>query len=363
MKLQATDLSSLIEAIPDPILIIDHAKTILCVNELTEDLFGYSRTFLTSKKIDLLIAEEEREEFSKFFTAQLEHPKTKVLENRLELTGKRTNKTELLMALYCCMLKKQTVVLITIKDLVHHTHLRNKTEELESSHRAKDQFLATMNHQLRTPLNAVLGFSEILLLKLTGDLTPEQEKHIGIIHRSGKHLLALINDLSDLQKINSGEISYCMETLNARELILDIMNTVHPLAEEKNLLFTGKLPNQIISIYSDKRLLTQILSNIINNAIKFTDEGSVFIELTEDSDNAYVHVIDTGVGIKEDKIERLFQAFQQTFIAEQKKEGSGLGLHISKKLAGLIDVRLKVFSQYGKGTHFSVIIPKAHEKQ
>jgi protein-histidine pros-kinase len=359
MKLHTVELNSLIEAIPDPILIIDHTKTIQGINESVEFLFGYSRESLVGKTIEFLFAECEQGHFSHYYKQQTDGSQTKIREACLELTGLKKNKTEFPIALYCSSLQKQKMMLITIKDLVHQTQLCNKTEELEHSHRAKEQFLATMNHQLRTPLNAVLGFSEILLLKLTGDLTPEQEKQIGIIHKSGKHLLALINDLSDLAKINSGEISFCIEKLNARELILDVMNTLYPLAEEKNLLFIGKLPNKDINISSDKRLLTQIMSNMVHNAIKFTDQGRVLIELSEDKEHAFVHIIDTGVGIKEEKIERLFQPFQQMYIAEKKNEGSGLGLHISKKLADLISVQVEVSSQFGKGTHFTVIIPKA----
>jgi protein-histidine pros-kinase len=362
MKHHAIDLTSLIEAIPDPILLIDDSKIIHNVNQSTEILFGYSAESLIGKTIELILLEQENKQFSEY-THQLKASHTTILETRLELTGLRKNQTKFPIALYCSPLKNKKMALITIRDLSYPTDLGNIVTELKRSNNAKDQFLATMNHQLRTPLNAVLGFSEILLLKLTGDLTAEQEKHIGIIHKSGKHLLALINDLSDLAKINSGEISYVIEQLNAREVILEIMNTLNPLAERKKLSFTGKLPNKNINIQTDKRLLTQILTNIINNAIKFTDQGSIFVELTENKEHASVHVIDTGVGIKEDKMERLFQAFQQLFIAEKKHEGSGLGLHISKKLADLINIQLQVFSEYGKGTHFTIIIPKYFDKQ
>jgi protein-histidine pros-kinase len=234
-----------------------------------------------------------------------------------------------------------------------------KKEELEHSNRTKDQFLATMSHQLRTPLNAVLGFSEILLLKLAGDLTSEQEKQLNIINKSGKLLLSLINDLSDLAKIDSGEISFFTEEINVQELILDIVNSLKPFAEEKKLTLISQFPNKELIVRSDKRLLTQIISNIVHNAIKFTEKGSISLELQEDKKKVLVHIRDTGIGIKEEKMERLFQAFQQLFIAERKSEGSGLGLHISKKLADLIDIGLAVTSEYGKGTHFSIAIPKA----
>jgi protein-histidine pros-kinase len=363
MKHHAMDLTSLIEAIPDPILLIDDLKIIHCANQSTEFLFGYSVESLIGKTIELILLEQAYKQFTEYFNQHFEDSHAKVLETCLELTGLRQNQTSFPIALYCSPLKNKKMVLITIKDLSYQTDLGTIIKELKHANNAKDQFLATMNHQLRTPLNAVLGFSEILLLKLSGDLTTEQEKHIGIIHKSGKHLLALINDLSDLAKINSGEISHVIEQLNARELILDVMNTLNPLAEKKKLFFSGKLPNKKINIQSDKRLLTQILTNIINNAIKFTDQGRIFVELMENEAHAFVHVIDTGVGIKEDKMERLFQAFQQLYIAEKKNEGSGLGLHISKKLADLINIELDVFSEYGKGTHFTIIIPKDFNKQ
>ena len=164
--------------------------------------------------------------------------------------------------------------------------------------------------------------------------------------------------MSELAKIDSGDVTYSLQQLNANEIILEVMRSLGPLAAEKNLDFTSNLGKNDILVYSDKQLLMQILTHVVSNALKFTEQGQVLLELVEDKDHVFVHVIDTGVGIKEEKIKCLFHAFQQLTIAEKKSEGSGLGLHISKKLADLINVQLEVFSQYGKGTHFIIIIPK-----
>ena len=328
-------------------------------NHYTEVLFDYSGELLVNQSIDMLISEREQPKFSECYVHFLKKNQMTVPEGCFDITGLRHNQIEFPMelSLGTWNTSGESLTIILLRDLTHHSQLCNKNQALEHSNRTKDQFLTTMSHQLRTPLNAVLGFSEIMLMKLAGELTAEQEKHLNVIHKSGKHLLDLINDLSDLAKIDAGEVSLSITQFNAQELIGEIMNSLSPLAKEKPLLFTAQLPEDKITFNSDKLLLTQIITNIINNALKFTSEGSVLVKLRETHDKAILDIIDTGVGIKEEKMPLLFEPFQQLFIAEKKNEGSGLGLHISKKLADLINIKLDVTSQYDKGTQFALTIP------
>ncbi len=243
--------------------------------------------------------------------------------------------------------------------------LRNKNIELENANLARDRFFATMSHELRTPLNAILGFSGTLLMKMAGDINTEQETQLKIVQNSAKHLLSLINDLLDLAKIDSGKVALSIEEIACQEFIQDIVTSLCPLAEEKNITFTTQFPKEKMTLYSDKRVLTQILINIINNAIKFTDEGGVCITLIrkklKTSDIAVIEVIDSGIGIASVDLEKLFQAFHQLSIPGKKREGTGLGLHVSKKLADLIHATFEITSEYGKGTHFSILIPLSPE--
>ncbi len=355
------NLNAFIDAIPNPLIIIDEKKIIQLINHCAELLFGYSKEELFNQSIELLLPEKGRTAFLEYY-AHNKMPIKNTREKYCELIGLKKNNSTFPMEVYLGTWDRKgqkPLYLIIFRDLTPYTHPCNPQKEFEQQNQSENQFLSTMHHQLRTPLNAILGFSEILLLKLTGDLTPEQEKQINIINKSGKSLLSLINDLSQLEKIASGNISFFIEEINLTELLKEISNTLRPFAEEKNLqLMSNKTQSKLI-IHSDRRLLTQIITNIINNAIKFTEQGTIVLRLQKDSNNIILHVIDTGIGIKKEKMDYLFQAFQQLFISEKKTQGSGLGLHLSKKLADLIGVNLTVTSEYGTGTHFFISIPKS----
>ena len=244
--------------------------------------------------------------------------------------------------------------------------LQEKNIELENASLAKDRFLASMSHELRTPLNAIIGFTGTLLMKLPGPLTDDQEKQLRTIQTSSRHLLSLINDLLDLAKIESGKVELNMETVNCRSIIEDVTTTLRPLAEAKNLNFEVAIPEDEVTIRTDRRSLTQILINLTNNAIKFTDKGTIRIELRWRHHNgdslAEVTVADTGIGIRPEDQARLFQAFMQVDSSSTRAyEGTGLGLHVSQKLAGMIGGRVSFESEYGKGSRFTISVPAFEE--
>ena len=244
--------------------------------------------------------------------------------------------------------------------------LQEKNIELENASLAKDRFLASMSHELRTPLNAIIGFTGTLLMKLPGPLTNDQEKQLRTIQTSSRHLLSLINDLLDLAKIESGKVELNMETVNCQSVIEDVSATLRTLAEGKKLNFEISVPDYELMIRTDRRSLTQILINLTNNAIKFTDKGSVRIELRGRRDNAKalaeITVVDTGIGIRREDQSRLFQAFMQVDSSSTRPyEGTGLGLHVSQKLAGMIGGRVAFESEYGKGSRFTISLPVAEE--
>jgi PAS domain S-box-containing protein len=244
--------------------------------------------------------------------------------------------------------------------------LQEKNIELENASLAKDRFLASMSHELRTPLNAIIGFTGTLLMKLPGPLTDDQEKQLRTIQTSSRHLLSLINDLLDLAKIESGKVELNMETVDCRSIIDDVTTTLRTLAEAKNLKFEVDIPEDEVPIRTDRRSLTQILINLTNNAIKFTDNGTIRIELHWRHDNgdslAELTVADTGIGIRPEDQARLFQAFMQVDSSSTRPyEGTGLGLHVSQKLAGMIGGRVSFESEYGKGSRFTISVPAFEE--
>jgi len=241
--------------------------------------------------------------------------------------------------------------------------LRDKNQELLDASRLKSEFLAHMSHELRTPLNAVIGYTGTLLMKLPGPLTADQERQLKTIQTSARHLLSLINDVLDLARIESGKVEIELKPMPCQEVMEEVLSTLRPLAQAKNLALEAELPDKPIEVRTDRRALSQILINLANNAIKFTERGSVTLRLSERDgargDIATIDVIDTGVGVKPEEQPRLFRAFQQLHAGKPRSEGTGLGLYLSGRLAELIQGRIEFESEYGKGSRFTLLIPKA----
>jgi PAS domain S-box-containing protein len=239
--------------------------------------------------------------------------------------------------------------------------LQEKNIELENASLAKDKFLASMSHELRTPLNAIIGFTGTMLMKLPGPLTSDQEKQLNTVQTSARHLLSLINDLLDLAKIESGKVEVRLEPIDCIDVAEDIVTTLTPLAEAKGLELKLRTASDSLTIQTDRRAMSQILLNLTNNAIKFTERGSVTIEISSreaaGTREVCLSVVDTGVGIKPADQSKLFQAFEQLDNSPgRKREGTGLGLHLSQKLAALIGGRIKLKSEYGSGSTLTLVL-------
>jgi signal transduction histidine kinase len=237
--------------------------------------------------------------------------------------------------------------------------LRDASREFQESNRLKSEFLGHMSHELRTPLNAIIGYTGTLLMRLPGPLTADQEKQLKTIQSSGRHLLSLINELLDLAKIESGKTEVYLEALPCREVVEQVVSTLRPLALVKSLELDAKFPEEPVHATTDRRAFHQILLNLTNNAIKFTEKGSVRLELREREDHAVVDIIDTGLGVRQEDQEKLFEAFRQLRPGGALQEGTGLGLYLSGRLVKLIGGQIEFESEYGKGSRFTVVIPKA----
>jgi signal transduction histidine kinase len=239
--------------------------------------------------------------------------------------------------------------------------LQSAKDLAESSDRMKSEFLANMSHELRTPLNAIIGFTGTLLMRLGGPLTEVQEKQLTTVQNSARHLLSLINDLLDVAKIEAGKLELRIEPVSCAALIQEIIGTLRPLADRKHLELRAELPAEDVVVIVDRRALSQIVINLANNAIKFTDEGSVVIAVSrrERAGGAYAEIsfADTGCGIRPEDQARLFQAFSQVDASTTRRyEGTGLGLHLSQKLATLLGATIAFHSEYGRGTTFVLSI-------
>jgi signal transduction histidine kinase len=216
-----------------------------------------------------------------------------------------------------------------------------------------------MSHELRTPLNAILGFTGTLLMRLPGPLTEEQANQLEIVQSSARHLLSLINDMLDVARIESGKADLHFEEVEAGAVVDTVVTALRPAAENKGLSLKAEMPADELTLTTDRRALRQILNNLVGNAIKYTEKGSVRVRALRDADGSIaIAVTDTGIGIKSEDRQRLFKAFEQLDRSTTRRfEGVGLGLHLSNKLAALIRAELTVESEPGKGSTFTLKLP------
>lgn len=236
--------------------------------------------------------------------------------------------------------------------------LRDSKEAAEAGSRAKSEFLATMSHELRTPLNAILGLSQLLQQELFGNLNAKQKEYVKCIHSSGEHLLALINDILDLSKVEAGKEELMPVALNVQQLCDYCLNIVRDRALNKNLQLSAQIdPNADICI-ADERRVKQMLLNLLTNAIKFTSKGKVSLSVEKLPLGIAFKVSDTGIGIEPSQLNLLFQPFKQLDSRLNRQyEGTGLGLALTRKLARLHGGDVTVKSTVGEGSEFTLILP------
>ncbi|MCX7591929.1 MAG: ATP-binding protein, partial [Kiritimatiellae bacterium] len=238
------------------------------------------------------------------------------------------------------------------------TELREAREAAISADRLKSVFLATMSHELRTPLNSIIGFTGVLLQGLAGPLNPEQTKQLGMVRESARHLLALINDVLDLSKIEAGQMEVERARFDMRLAIENCLRAVLPEAEKKGLLLTAAVSSDVGQIVSDRRRVEQILLNLLSNAIKFTEKGEVRIECETVENQIRTSVCDTGIGIRAEDVDKLFRPFQQLETGlSRRHEGTGLGLAICHNLVGLLGGKIWAESELGRGSRFTFTLP------
>jgi signal transduction histidine kinase/CheY-like chemotaxis protein len=248
------------------------------------------------------------------------------------------------------------------EERLRRLQLEKEKEIAEAANRAKSTFLANMSHELRTPLNGILGYAQ--LLRYDPTLSPKQINEIITIEQSGKHLLALINDILDLAKIEAGKTKLNLAPVSIPTLLSEVQQIVHPRITAKNLKFELESHNLPPLVHADEQRLRQVLLNLLGNAIKFTEQGHITLTVRHPTPPAslkqaslYFEVSDTGIGIAPNDLERIFEAFEQTGPLKQQQQGTGLGLAISRDLVAMMGGQLQARSTLGKGSAFFFEIP------
>jgi GAF domain-containing protein len=253
---------------------------------------------------------------------------------------------------------------IAIENVRLFDEIQDKSRQLEEASKHKSQFLANMSHELRTPLNAILGYTELILDNIYGETPDKMRDVLDRIQKNGKHLLGLINDVLDLSKIEAGQLTLALADYSIRDVVHSVFSAVEPLATEKRLAFKLDVAPDMPAGRGDERRLTQVLLNLVGNAIKFTDRGEVAIRASIQNGAFTVAVRDTGPGIGPDDQGKIFEEFRQADSSiTRKKGGTGLGLSISKRIVEMHGGRIWVDSMPGRGSTFSFTVPVTVERQ
>ena len=253
--------------------------------------------------------------------------------------------------------------LMTANDVLQATsdELADANRQLTSANEAKSRFLRAMSHELRTPLNSIIGFSGLMLSGLTGELNEEQRRQLEMIDQSGRHLLALINDILDLSRIEAGRVQVEIDPFDLEKLVGELVESVRPESERKGLSLDLEIADglNLSAFHSDSMRVGQILLNLLGNAVKFTDRGGISVRVRMlGTDTLGVSVIDTGPGIRSQDHDRIFGEFVQAIgPSAPDKEGTGLGLAISRRLAELLGGSILLRSRVGHGSTFTIVLP------
>ena len=356
----------LLDAMPDGIVMVNALGRIVLANAQAEHLFGYGTEELVGLPVEALLPSRYREAHLGHRAQFHVQPRVRRMGVGLELNGQRKSGEEFPVEISLSPLATSEGMLISaaVRDISDRRRieraLRDKNLELAAAILARDRFLASMSHELRTPLNPVIGFTGTLLMRLPGPLTEDQTRQLEVVQGSARHLLALINDLLDLARIEADKVEVHVEPVELAVMLNEVAAPLRVAAEDKGLALTTELESPLRTLATDRRILKQILLNLVGNAVKFTDTGEVRLRAARRPDAARVifEVRDTGIGIPADRLPMLFEAFSR--IVEPgapPREGTGLGLHVSRKLAATLGGEIACASSPGEGSTFSLELP------
>ncbi|MHA1719433.1 MAG: ATP-binding protein, partial [Promethearchaeota archaeon] len=353
-------LANIVENSNDVIISAQLDRTVISWNKSAEIIFGYSSEEIVGKTLDLIFPSDHLDEVT-FISDKIKQGE---LVNHFETKLKRKDGKLLDISVTASPLKNLKGDIIGLSAIG-----RDFTETFEQQRKYQDQilkssqfktdFMASMSHELRTPLNSVIGFTDVMLERISGELNEEQEKYLTNVKSSALHLLDLINDVLDISKIESGKIELRIEDVNLSQIINQINTMIKPIYEKKNLKFEVPKFDKKKIIQVDRLRFKEILFNLLSNAVKYTKEGKVSLEFSESEKYWKFDVVDTGIGIKEEDFDMVFQDFKRiTSVYGATIEGTGLGLSLTKRLIEFHGGDISFTSVFGEGSIFTFTIPK-----
>jgi PAS domain S-box-containing protein len=349
---------SLIQNAPDPVFVSDLEGKILQANDAVSQLLGFRPDELVEQSLSRLISPEETREF----TAALREVVAKGVTRNARLNPRTASGEVIPTTLNASALRDPDGRVIGAIGILRDMRELDKAREAaEIANRAKSQFLANMSHELRTPLNAIMLFTELLRVEATDQGLEEFLPDLKKIHGAAMHLLALINDVLDLSRIESGKLELVLEMFDVQGMIRDVVTTIQPLAEKNANRLEVHCPEDAGTMLADLTKVRQSLFNLLSNACKFTEGGTVRLEVTrEDRDGSWLtfRVVDTGIGMTTDHLGKLFQPFSQVDLSATRRfGGTGLGLAITRQFCEAMGGDIAVASQPGVGSTFAIQLP------
>lgn len=368
IELERQRYVELFESAPDGYLVTDLCGTVQEANQVAARLLNIDPKYLVGKPLASFIPEDFRRGFRSVVNQLPQISRVQEWEVQIKgWTGGVFNAALTVEVARCSVDNKAIALRWLVRDITARKQAEAQIQELQlqnlhlvEADRLKSQFMSTMSHELRTPMNAILGFSDLLLRQFDPEEHQQQRAMLECIFRNGKHLLSMIEEILDFSKLKENHLELKLEVLDLGQLVHATSEEMRALATEKNLQLEVHLPQTSIAIINDSSRLRQILINLIANAIKFTDTGTVWVEAYEVSkDQVAIAVSDTGIGIDPIDQAYIFQAFRQinqTIV--RRHNGTGLGLSIADSLVRLMRGKITVDSQLGKGATFRIELPR-----